>query len=82
MKEVICTKRKRGIFKDTVELTAVEDCNVCYDSFMGERMFYMKKDSVKTVKISKKCLAEVGDCRSFSYWLGFCNPFDFAWDWS
>jgi hypothetical protein len=48
---------------------------------MGERLFYMKKDSVKTVKISKKSLAEVGDCRSFSYWLGFCNPFDFAWDW-
>ncbi len=78
---IVCNKVKKGIFKDTVELYCSEDCSVVFDSFMGERVFFMREGTFKTVKIAKKAMAQGGEIREFTYWLKYCDPFDFNWDW-
>lgn len=75
-------KIKNGIFKNRVLIEALEDCELCFDSFFGERVFYLKKGKRKIVKISKEdCLFFEGEEVEFDYICNYRTAWQFNWNW-
>jgi hypothetical protein len=81
---VTCTKIKRGWFKDKITLKADEHESIIFDSFCGERRFYVNNGSSIKTYAKKSAEIKIGDSKPLKEWLlgsAECDPFNFPWDW-
>lgn len=77
--------RHRAFRKDLVRLYSEKGCSDVWDSFLGERRFYIPAGQTVTVSMPRRAIATVGEERSFHNWfyedIFGGNAFDFPWDW-
>jgi hypothetical protein len=74
---------RNAIFKDEVKIQAIGNCAVVFDSFCGERIFYLEKGCKQIIKMRSKDtkLLDEGEVVDFE---DICNgetAWQFSWDW-
>lgn len=80
MQRVKILQIEKGFFKNKVLIQALDDCEIVVDSFLGEKVFYLKKDYRIFIKVSKDFLLQENDIIDFKR-LFWKNPRAFDWDW-
>lgn len=73
---------RRGVFWDKVQFQATKRHEAYFDTLLGEKVFWMNKGDIVTLRMSKDIMWEVGDqARSLSVLITSCNQTKFYWDW-
>lgn len=78
---ILIKEIQKGIFKNKILIESLKNNEQVYDSFFGERVFFMNRYERKWIRVPKSFPYQEKELITFSTLLRYVDPWKFNWQW-